>query len=260
LHRDDARFTIYGMEGIISLRNVRVRLNSTEVLKGINLEVKQGESLVIVGSSGCGKTVLLKTILGLIPITEGEIYLFGEKINGAPKSKIMELRSRVGMVFQSSALFDSLTVWENVGFYYLNHSTLTDEKIRSLVRDILKDVGMDGFDEFLPEQLSGGMKKRVSIARALISKPEIIFYDEPTTGLDPIMAESITQLLIDMHKKFKTTDITVTHDIKLAAHISDRIALIDNGTIEELGTFEDLRQKSQSPLIRSFMEGHNEKG
>jgi len=241
------------MEEIISLRNVRVRLNSTEVLKGINLEVKQGESLVIVGSSGCGKTVLLKTILGLIPITEGEIYLFGEKINGAPKGKIMELRSRVGMVFQSSALFDSLTVWENVGFYYLNHSTLTDEKIRSLVRDILKDVGMDGFDEFLPEQLSGGMKKRVSIARALISKPEIIFYDEPTTGLDPIMAESITHLLIDMHKKFKTTDITVTHDIKLASRISDRIALIDNGTIEELGTFEDLRQKSQSPLIRSFL-------
>ena len=180
------------MESVINLRDVKVSLNSNDVLKGINLDVKQGESLVIVGSSGCGKTVLLKTILGLIPITGGDIYLFGEKINGAPKSKIMELRSRVGMVFQSSALFDSLTVWENVGFYYLNHSDMTDEQIRTLAIEILKDVGMDGFEDFLPEQLSGGMKKRVSIARALISKPEIIFYDEPTTGLDPIMAESIT--------------------------------------------------------------------
>ncbi|MCM8820468.1 MAG: ATP-binding cassette domain-containing protein [Candidatus Omnitrophica bacterium] len=249
------------MESIISLRNISVRLENTDVLKCLNLDVRQGESLVIVGSSGCGKTVLLKTILGLIPITEGEIYLFGEKINGAPKSKIMELRSRVGMVFQSSALFDSLTVWENVGFYYLNHSDIPDEKIRSLAMEILKDVGMDGFDGFLPEQLSGGMKKRVSIARALISKPEIIFYDEPTTGLDPIMAESITRLIMDMHKKFKTTDITVTHDIKLASLISDRIALIDNGTIEEIGTFQELREKSKSQIIRSFlvMEGTNEK-
>ncbi|MCM8777239.1 MAG: ATP-binding cassette domain-containing protein [Candidatus Omnitrophica bacterium] len=247
---------------IISLRNVSVRFGDTDVLKRLNLDVKQGESLVIVGSSGCGKTVLLKTILGLIPIKEGEIYLFGERINGAPKNKIMELRSRVGMVFQSSALFDSLTVWENVGFYYLNHSEIPDEKIRSLAIEILKDVGMEGFENFLPEQLSGGMKKRVSIARALISKPEIIFYDEPTTGLDPIMAESITRLIMDMHKKFKTTDITVTHDIKLASMISDRIALIDNGTIEEIGTFQELREKSKSHLIRSFlvMEGTNEKG
>jgi len=250
------------MESVINLRDVKVSLNSNDVLKGINLDVKQGESLVIVGSSGCGKTVLLKTILGLIPITGGDIYLFGEKINGAPKSKIMELRSRVGMVFQSSALFDSLTVWENVGFYYLNHSDMTDEHIRTLAIEILKDVGMDGFEDFLPEQLSGGMKKRVSIARALISKPEIIFYDEPTTGLDPIMAESITELMMDMHKKFKTTDITVTHDIKLASLISDRIALIENGAIEEIGTFEELRKKSKNPLIRSFlvMEGTNEKG
>ncbi|HPP29317.1 MAG TPA: ATP-binding cassette domain-containing protein [bacterium] len=250
------------MESVINLRDVKVSLNSNDVLKGINLDVKQGESLVIVGSSGCGKTVLLKTILGLIPITGGDIYLFGEKINGAPKSKIMELRSRVGMVFQSSALFDSLTVWENVGFYYLNHSDMTDEQIRTLAIEILKDVGMDGFEDFLPEQLSGGMKKRVSIARALISKPEIIFYDEPTTGLDPIMAESITELMMDMHKKFKTTDITVTHDIKLASLISDRIALIENGAIEEIGTFEELRKKSKNPLIRSFlvMEGTNEKG
>ncbi|MCX8081854.1 MAG: ATP-binding cassette domain-containing protein [bacterium] len=249
------------MENIISLKNVRVRLNSSDVLKGLNLDVKQGESLVIVGSSGCGKTVLLKTILGLIPVIEGDIYLFGEKLNGATKSKIMDLRRRVGMVFQSSALFDSLTVWENVGFYYLNHTDMKEQDVRTLAVDILKEVEMDDFSDFLPEQLSGGMKKRVSIARALISKPEIVFYDEPTTGLDPIMAESITKLIMDMHKKFKTTNITVTHDIKLAYLISDRIALINNGTIEEIGTFEELKYKSKNPLIRSFlvMEVNNEK-
>ncbi|MDD3725646.1 MAG: ATP-binding cassette domain-containing protein [Candidatus Ratteibacteria bacterium] len=241
------------MEDIIKLRDVSVKFGETEVLKKINLEVKRGESLVVVGSSGCGKTVLLKTILGLIPVAEGDIYLFGEKINGAPKSKIMQLRSRLGMVFQSSALFDSMSVWENVGFYYLNHSDMTDEQIRTLVRDMLKEVGMESFEEFLPEQLSGGMKKRVSIARALVSKPEVIFYDEPTTGLDPIMAESITELITEMHKKFRTTDITVTHDIHLASRISDRIALIENGTIRDIGTFDDLRKNSQSPLIKSFI-------
>ena len=197
--------------------------------------------------------MLLKTILGLIPITKGHISLFGEQVNGTSKNKIMELRSRVGMVFQSSALFDSLTVWENVGFYYLNHTDMTEQQIRSAVREILAEMGMENFENLLPEQLSGGMKKRISIARALISKPEIIFYDEPTTGLDPIMADSITKLIIDMRKKYKTTSITVTHDIKLASRISDRIALIDNGTITEIGTFEELRHNSKNQLIKSFL-------
>ncbi|MGI6595321.1 MAG: ABC transporter ATP-binding protein [Candidatus Ratteibacteria bacterium] len=241
------------MEKIISLTDIWIQFSDTPILQGLNLDVIKGESLVIVGSSGCGKTVLLKTILGLIPITKGHISLFGEQVNGTSKNKIMELRSRVGMVFQSSALFDSLTVWENVGFYYLNHTDMTEQQIRSAVREILAEMGMENFENLLPEQLSGGMKKRISIARALISKPEIIFYDEPTTGLDPIMADSITKLIIDMRKKYKTTSITVTHDIKLASRISDRIALIDNGTITEIGTFEELRQNSKNQLIKSFL-------
>lgn len=241
------------MEKIISLTDIWIQFSDTPILQGLNLDVIKGESLVIVGSSGCGKTVLLKTILGLIPITKGHISLFGEQVNGTSKNKIMELRSRVGMVFQSSALFDSLTVWENVGFYYLNHTDMTEQQIRSAVREILAEMGMENFENLLPEQLSGGMKKRISIARALISKPEIIFYDEPTTGLDPIMADSITNLIIDMRKKYKTTAITVTHDIKLASRISDRIALIDNGTITEIGTFEELRQNSKNQLIKSFL-------
>jgi len=242
------------MENIISLKNLKVGFDGKDVLKGISLDVKQGESLVIVGSSGCGKSVLLKTILGLIKQEEGDIYIFGEKTTDLPEKRLMEIRGKIGMVFQSSALFDSLSVWENVGFYHINHAVLTDEQIKAAGREILKDVGMEDFEDFLPEQLSGGMKKRVSVARALASKPEILFYDEPTTGLDPVTNESITKLIIEVHKKFKTTDITVTHDVRLASRISDRIALIDNGTIEEIGTFEELRGKSKNPIIRSFTE------
>jgi len=250
------------MDSIISLKNLRVSFEEKGVLNGINLDVMQGESLVIVGSSGCGKSVLLKTILGLIQPDEGDIYIFGEKTTAVQDKKLMEIRSKIGMVFQSSALFDSLSVWENVGFYYINHSDLKDDQIKILAKNILQDVSMEDFENFLPEQLSGGMKKRVSVARALISKPEILFYDEPTTGLDPITSESITKLIMKMHKKFKTTDITVTHDVKLASRISDRIALIDNGTIEEIGTFEELRGRSKNPIIRSFIEmgDNNEKG
>ncbi len=242
------------MENIISLKNLKVGFDGKEVLKGISLDVKQGESLVIVGSSGCGKSVLLKTILGLIKPDEGDIYIFGEKTTALPEKRLMEIRGKIGMVFQSSALFDSLSVWENVGFYHINHTDLTDEQIKTAGREILMEVGMEDYEDFLPEQLSGGMKKRVSVARALASKPEILFYDEPTTGLDPVTNESITKLITEVHEKFKTTDITVTHDIKLASRISDRIALIDNGTIEEIGTFEGLRGKSKNPIIRSFTE------
>lgn len=240
------------MENIISLKNLKVNFEGNEVLKGINLEVKRGESLVIVGSSGCGKSVLLKTILGLVTPAEGEIHIFGQETTSLPEKKLLDIRRKIGMVFQSSALFDSLKVWENVGFYYIHHTDMNNEKIYEKAKEILQDVGMESFCDFLPEQLSGGMKKRVSIARALISKPEILFYDEPTTGLDPITSDSITGLIGDVHAKFKTTDITVTHDVKLASRISDRIALLENGMIQEIGTFTELKEKSRNPLIMSF--------
>ncbi|HNS31701.1 MAG TPA: ATP-binding cassette domain-containing protein [bacterium] len=242
------------MDNIIKVRNLRVSLNGTEVLKGINLDVVKGESLVIVGSSGCGKSVLLKTILNLIGKDDGQIYLFGEDTGKMDEKKVMETRSRIGMVFQNSALLDSLSVWENVGFYYLYHTDYSEEKIKGMAVDILRDVGMEGVENLLPEHLSGGMKKRVSVARALISKPEILFYDEPTTGLDPITSESITGLIRSIHARFKTTDITVTHDVKLASRISDRIALIDGGVIEDLGSFEELKMTSRNPIVRSFID------
>jgi len=242
------------MESIIKVRNLKVRFNQMEVLKGIDLDIKTGESVVIVGSSGCGKSVLLKTILNLIKRSEGEIYLFGQDIGSISEKKIMDIRSQIGMVFQNSALLDSLTVWENVGFYYLYHTNYPDAKIKQMAVDILKDVGMEKVEDLLPEHLSGGMKKRVSVARALISKPKMLFYDEPTTGLDPITSESIINLIRDIHIKFGTTDITVTHDVRLASRISDRIALIENGVIEDIGTFEELKRKSKNPIIRSFVE------
>lgn len=249
------------MDGIIKIRNLKVSFGATEVLKGVDLDVNAGESLVVVGSSGCGKSVLLKTILKLIKKQEGDIYIFGEDVGIMNEKQTMAVRSRIGMVFQNSALLDSLSVWENVGFYYLYHTDYPEEKIKEMAKGILKDVGMEQVEDLLPEHLSGGMKKRVSVARALISKPDMLFYDEPTTGLDPITSESITQLIRDIHEKFNTTDITVTHDVKLASRISDRIALIDNGRIEDIGTFQELKRKSSNPIIRSFIElgGNNEK-
>ena len=242
------------MEEIIKVENLKVDFEGKRVLNGVNIGINKGESIVIVGSSGCGKTVLLKTILGLIQPVEGEIYIFGKNILKIPEEEVLKIRKEIGMVFQNSALFDSMNVWQNVGFYYLYHTEMKEEKIREKVRKVLKDVELENVEELMPEQLSGGMKKRVSIARALISEPKILFYDEPTTGLDPITSESITRLMKDIHRKFKTTTITVTHDVKLASVISDRIALLENGKIAEIGTFEELRRKSTNPLIRSFVE------
>jgi len=246
---------------IIEIRNLKVRFENKIVLNGVNLGVKKGESLVIVGPSGCGKTVFLKTILGLIRAEEGQIIIDGKDILKCDENEILEIRKKIGMVFQSSALFDSLSVWENVGFSLLYHSELKEEEIKERVREVLKAVKLEGIENLMPEELSGGMKKRVAIARTLISKPQILFYDEPTTGLDPITSESITQLIKEIHEKFGTTDLTVTHDVKLAWSIAERIALLEDGKISEIGTFEELKRKSQNLLIKSFveMEGRYEK-
>ncbi|HOV21278.1 MAG TPA: ATP-binding cassette domain-containing protein [bacterium] len=245
---------------IIKVVNLKVVFEAKVVLDMLNLSVEKGESIVLVGSSGCGKTVLIKTIIGLIEPVEGEIFINGQNILNLPEEKIREIRSRIGMVFQNSALFDSLTTWENVGFYYLYHTDKSKEEIKKMAIEVLENVGLEGVEDLMPEQLSGGMKKRVSIARALISRPEILFYDEPTTGLDPITSSNITSLMKKIHLKFNTTDVIVTHDIKLAREISDRIGLVENGKIVEIGTFDFLREKSNHPLIRSFveMEGKNE--
>jgi phospholipid/cholesterol/gamma-HCH transport system ATP-binding protein len=243
------------MENIIVVKNLSVKLGGREILKDISFEIEKGSSVVIIGQSGSGKTVLIKTILGIIKSYKGEIYIFGENINKIDEEKLKKIRERIGMVFQNSALFDSLNVWRNVGFYYLYHSDKSEEEIKIMAIEILKKLGLDeSVADMMPEELSGGMKKRVSIARCLISQPEILFYDEPTTGLDPITSENLTELIKKIHKDFNTTDITVTHDVKLASKIGERLILIDNGRIVESGTYEELKKKSTHPLIRSYVE------
>jgi phospholipid/cholesterol/gamma-HCH transport system ATP-binding protein len=243
------------MENIIVVKNLSVKLGGREILKDINFEIEKGSSVVIIGQSGSGKTVLIKTILGIIKSYKGEIYIFGENINRIDEEKLKKIRERIGMVFQNSALFDSLNVWRNVGFYYLYHSDKSEEEIKIMAIEILKKLGLDeSVADMMPEELSGGMKKRVSIARCLISQPEILFYDEPTTGLDPITSENLTELIKKIHKDFNTTDITVTHDVKLASKIGERLILIDNGRIVESGTYEELKKRSTHPLIRSYIE------
>jgi len=245
---------------IIKVVNLKVAFGEKTVLENLNLSVEKGESLVLVGSSGCGKTVLIKTIIGLIEPEEGEIFIYGKNIVKLPLKEIMEIRSKIGMVFQNSALFDSLNIWQNVGFYYLYHSKKSKEEIKEMAIKALETVELKNVENLMPEQLSGGMKKRVSIARALISKPDILFYDEPTTGLDPITSENITSLVKKIHSQYGTTDITVTHDIKLARAISDRIGLVENGRIVEIGSFDYLREKSNHTLIRSFVEMEERNG
>ena len=245
---------------IIKVVNLKVAFEEKIVLENLNLSVEKGESLVLVGSSGCGKTVLIKTIIGLIEPEGGEIFIYGKNIVKLPLKEIMKIRSKIGMVFQNSALFDSLNIWQNVGFYYLYHSKKSEEEIKGMAIKALETVELKNVENLMPEQLSGGMKKRVSIARALISKPDILFYDEPTTGLDPITSENITSLMKKIHSQYGTTDITVTHDIKLARAISDRIGLVENGRIVEIGSFDYLREKSNHTLIRSFVEMEERNG
>ncbi|MCM8818378.1 MAG: ATP-binding cassette domain-containing protein [Candidatus Omnitrophica bacterium] len=243
------------MKNIISVKNLYVQFGNKVVLKDINFDIEKGESIVIIGPSGCGKTVLIKTILGIIKSYKGEIYIWGKNIKNLNEKETKDIKENIGMVFQNSALFDSLSVWENVGFYYLYHTKKSKEEIKKMAIEILKKLGLDeDVIDMMPEQLSGGMKKRVSIARALISNPEIIFYDEPTTGLDPITSQGLTELIKKIHNDFNTTDITVTHDVKLAKMIGKRLILIDNGKIVESGTYEELKEKSNHPLIRSYIE------
>jgi len=230
-----------------------VSFEKKKVLDHLNLEVKKGESLVVIGSTGCGKTVLLKSILGFIKPDEGEILIDESKITELTEERLTEFRKRFGVVFQSNALFDSLSVGENIAFYLREHTRLKEKDIRRKVAEILKMVGLEGIEELRPSQLSGGMQKRVAFARALISNPEIVLYDEPTTGLDPIMANTVNELILSLHHRFSITSITATHDRKLAYRIADRIAMLHQAQI--IGPFSLLEiQKTDNPIIKEFLK------
>ena|ERR1700756_2489718 len=224
------------------------------VLQEISLEVGRGETLSVLGRSGTGKSVLLKLIIGLHKPDSGSIRVNGEDVTKLKLKELNEVRKKVGFLFQQAALYDSLTIEENVGFPLRRHSSMSDEDSRKRVRELLASVGMEKDAHKLPGELSGGMQKRVGLARALALEPEIILFDEPTAGLDPITAAEIDDLILRLQKERHMTSVVVTHDIHSARAVSDRVALMRDGQVVIEGTFEDL-QKSRDPFVMQFLDG-----
>ncbi|MDD3642260.1 MAG: ABC transporter ATP-binding protein [Candidatus Krumholzibacteria bacterium] len=242
---------------IIELRGVRKRFGRQEVLGGIDLSIGACETLVIIGRSGCGKSVLLKHITGLIRPDEGRILFHGEDITQFGRKSLFEMRMHFGMLFQGAALFDSMTVGENVALPLVKHSAMTDEEIRRTALDKLRLVGLPDVWDMYPAQLSGGMKKRVGLARAVVMDPQVVLYDEPTTGLDPIMADVINVLIRSLQKELDITSVVVTHDIKSAYKVGDRLAMLHEGRIIFSGTPEETARTGDE-TVRQFIEGRAE--
>ena len=237
--------------------NLFKSFGENQVLRGVNLEVQPGESMVVIGGSGSGKTVLIKCIIGLTQPDEGEIYVDGLEITSLNEKGMNEVRKKFGMLFQWGALFDSMTVWENVGFGLRHQRHLKEEEIRKIASEKLALVGLKNVEDLMPSELSGGMKKRVSLARAIAIEPEILLYDEPTTGIDPIMADAINDLMIEMRQKLDVTSIAITHDMKSAYKIADRIAMLFNGKIVEVGSPEEIKNSS-SLIVQQFIQGKSD--
>ena len=244
-------------ETIISVKDIYKTFSNKKVLNGLTIDVKKGEILVIIGPSGCGKSVLLKHIMGLLAPDSGEIHYGGHDLTKFNESQLNEMRIRFGMLFQGAALFDSLTVGENISFGLREHKNLPKKEVDRIVDEKLELVGMPGIANLKPAQLSGGMKKRVGLARAIAMDPEVLLYDEPTTGLDPVMVTIIDKLTIDMNRKLGCTTILVTHDMKSAFRIADRIAMHFNGKIIEVGTRDEIKN-SKNPIVKQFIDGEEE--
>ena len=223
---------------MIRLKNVSKRFGEKVALKDISLTIEKGETIAIIGGSGSGKSTLLRLMIGLDRPSGGEIHIGGDNITAMSENVLDRVRLRMGMVFQYSALFDSMSVGENVAFGLREHTDKGDDEIRHIVAEKLELVGLPGVEEMMPQELSGGMKKRVGLARAIATDPEIIFYDEPSSGLDPIMTAKIDELIIDMQRKLDVTSVVVTHDMVSASRIADRIAMIYDGELIAVDTVE----------------------
>lgn len=243
--------------GMIRISGLKKYFGPKHVLDGVDLEIEKGKITVILGRSGEGKSVLIKHIIGLLRPDEGQIFLDGQEISSMSERDFNEVRKRFGMLFQGAALFDSMTVGENVGFPLKEHTDLADEDIMKVVSEKLRRVGLQGVENMMPAELSGGMKKRVGLARAIVMDPEIVLFDEPTTGLDPIMSDSIADLVLDTQRAMQTTYILITHDIPFTYKIADKIALLHEGRIIEQGTVDEMK-KNQNPVVRQFLEGRAE--
>ena len=238
---------------MIELINLKKSFGAKQVLKGVNLKIENGKTTVIIGSSGCGKSVLLKHIVGLLRPDEGQILVDGEEVSKMNEKELYRMRNNIGFLFQSAALFDSMTVGENVGVGLKENTHTSQEEIDRIVAEKLELVDLKGTENLMPSELSGGMKKRVGLARALACNPEFILYDEPTTGLDPITSDSIDKLIDDIAKKLKATSIVVTHDIFSVYEVADRVAMMYKGKIYFEGTPQELAS-TDDPVVREFLE------
>lgn len=242
------------MLNAITIADLHKSFGANHVLRGVNLTVEPGESMVIIGGSGSGKSVLIKHIIGLLKPDRGSILVNGDEVTTMKERHLKELRKKFGMLFQAAALFDSLTVGENVAFALVEHTRLSRAEIADRVREKLTLVGLPGTEDLFPAELSGGMKKRVGLARALAIEPEVILYDEPTTGLDPIMADAINDLIVEMRERFAITSVAITHDMVSAYKIGHRLAMLYQGKIIFTGTPEECKNTTD-PMVRQFITG-----
>ncbi len=236
----------------IVVRDLSKSFGDREVLKDISFDVYEGEIFIIMGGSGSGKSTTIKHIIGLLQPDSGSIEIDGVDITKLSKKELIEFRKKLGYLFQEGALFDSLKVWENVGFYYLENTKMREKEIKEIAIEKLSLVGLKGVEDLYPSQLSGGMRKRVSLARAISTNPEIVLYDEPTSGLDPITSAMIDNLILNLRNTLGMTSIVVTHDLATAFDIGDRIAFIHKGVIYAIGTPEEIKN-SPDPLVQQFI-------
>jgi phospholipid/cholesterol/gamma-HCH transport system ATP-binding protein len=242
-----------GLEPIILADDLRVSYGGREVLHGLTFEVRRGETLVVIGGSGSGKSTMLRTLVGLERPSSGHVRIKGVDIATASSRQMDAIRKRIGMAFQGGALIGSLTVGENIALPILEHTSLDRRTIGVMVRIKLEQVGLTGFEDYNPAQLSGGMKKRAAFARAMALDPEILFFDEPSAGLDPITAAGIDDLILSLKKAYSLTMVIVTHELASAFLIADRIVLLDRGSIAAIGPVEEVR-RSQHPRVRQFLD------
>jgi phospholipid/cholesterol/gamma-HCH transport system ATP-binding protein len=242
---------------MIKLSKLTKNFGQHKVLAGIDYEISDGESLAIIGPSGCGKSTLLKLLIRLEEPTNGSVTVNGQDIARLDEEGLIALREKVGMVFQYGALFDSLTVYENVAFALREHAKLPERQIARIVRDKLKLVELEGTEDLMPEELSGGMQKRVGIARALAFDPAIILFDEPTTGLDPITSVTIEDLMVKLAKELKATTVVVTHVMQTVQRVANRVVMLSDGNFIELGTPQQAAA-SRNPIVRKFITGGRE--
>ncbi len=247
------------VEPIIEFQNVRKAFNSTVVLDGIDLAIRAGETTVIIGPSGCGKSVMLKHMIALLRPDSGKVRFNGKTISRLPERRLVDIRRRMGFLFQGGALFDSMTIEENICFPLHEHGIASEADRPSLAHKVLSQVGLGGLEHRYPEELSGGQKKRAALARAIVMEPEVILYDEPTTGLDPIRSGMIDDLILKLQDELKTTAVVVTHDMTSARRVGDRIVMLYNGKLIADTTPEGLKSIDDDAVVR-FVEGRADVG